>query len=276
MSSRKALREEARAQRVAKEQELAAQAQRRRRLRMLGTALGAAVVAVVIAIAVSSSGGGKSAAASSASAVTALGTGQLPPYSAVVNQAFTGIPEHGVVLGNPSAPVTMTEFIDLRCPACRNYEIAVFPQLLDKYVKTGKLRIVAQLQTFVGDQFAPGDGVRAARMGLAVAQQNRFWPFAELFYLNQGDETTSYANDAYVSKIAEGVRGVDVPKALAARSDPTITQQLAQMSNAFNNDGFNATPSFLIGRTGGTTQVLNPTAFTLSQFSGPIDRLLRG
>ncbi len=31
---------------------------------------------------------------------------------------FAGIPEHDGVLGDPKAPVTVTEFLDLQCPIC--------------------------------------------------------------------------------------------------------------------------------------------------------------
>src|SRR5207237_3010191 len=72
-------------------------------------AVGAGVIAlaaVAAALAFALTGG-----SSSSSPTTAAGT--LPDAGSAV-QLFTGIPQHGNVLGKASAPVTMVEYIDLQ------------------------------------------------------------------------------------------------------------------------------------------------------------------
>src|SRR3954451_13562354 len=91
------LRDQPRAERQTAE---AAHNRRRRRLWQLGAAAGLALVAVVVAVAVSSSSGAPKAPAPAKSTL------------------FAGIPEHDGVLGDPKAPVTVTEFLDLQCPIC--------------------------------------------------------------------------------------------------------------------------------------------------------------
>ena len=34
------------------------------------------------------------------------------------SEALKGIPQNGFVLGDPNAPVTLVEYIDLQCPIC--------------------------------------------------------------------------------------------------------------------------------------------------------------
>lgn len=262
MSSRKAQREQLRQQRQASQRARERQQLRRRRLWQLGAVAAVAVVVVVIAVALSS--GGSSTPSSSG-----------PPVGAAqVNAQFAGIPQNGLTLGNPQAPVTLVEFADLKCPICREYSLAVLPTLIDRYVRPGKVQMVFRNMAFVGEQQNPGDSQAAARMAAAVGMQNQLWPFAELFYLNQQDESTRYVTDSFVSRLASAIPGVNVQQALAQRSTPQVGLQLADANNLFNQSGFQGTPSFLLGKTGQQLQPLTPTALDPSQFNGPIDKLL--
>jgi protein-disulfide isomerase len=262
MSSRTGQKRRLRLDREQRERERRLAARRSRRLRLLGTVLTAAAALVLIAILVSSGGSKKNNPAK---------TGKVTG-AAEVAARFSGIPQSGITLGNPKAPVTFVEFGDLKCPVCRQYALSAFPTLVSRYVRTGKVKMELRLQHFVGDQ--EGDSERAARMGLAVAQQNKLWQFADLFYINQQDETSVYVNDVFLRRIAEAVPGLDVNKALAARNAPVIGQELAQASSSFHTAGFTGTPSFAVGKSGGTLAPVNYSSFDVSQFSGPIDKLL--
>jgi protein-disulfide isomerase len=236
-------------------------ARRDRRFKLLGTVLAAALAVVIVAVV--ASGGGGSAGGSKSGKIGG---------AAEVTARFAGIPQNGLVLGNPNAPVTLVEFADLKCPVCRQYTLSAFPTLVDRYVRTGKVKMQLELQHFVGNQ--NNDSEHAARMALAAAQQNKLWQFADLFYLNQRDETQTYVNDVFLRRIASAVPGLDVNKAFAARNGPAITQELQQASSEFTTAGFNGTPSFAVGKTGGTLSAVNYNSFDVSQFSGPIDKLL--
>ena len=65
-------------------------------------------------------------------------------------RALLGIPQAGVVLGDPNAPVTLVEWADLQCPFCREWSTAAFPALVHDYVRTGKLQIVFRGLAFLG------------------------------------------------------------------------------------------------------------------------------
>ena len=45
------------------------------------------------------------------------------------NALFKGIPQKGLVLGKPSAPVEMEMFVDVQCPVCQFYEVNYLPTL---------------------------------------------------------------------------------------------------------------------------------------------------
>ena len=98
----------------------------------------AAVVLIAIGIVVGVILLGGSGGSSSSANATTL------PSAGDAQQLLAGIPQHGTVLGKPSAPVTMTEWIDLQCPYCQQFETQVLPVLIRKYVRTGKLKVDAR------------------------------------------------------------------------------------------------------------------------------------
>lgn len=227
--TRKERRDAARRERVEAERAAAAAQQRRRRLTILGGVLGACVIAVVVAI-VASSGGGGSATVK-----------RLPGERVAGQQAaaamFAGIPQHGTVLGNPNAKVTVLEFADLKCPICRNYTLDVMPAIVRDYVRTGKVKVDLQLMTFIGP-----DSVGAAQFAHGAAQQRLMWNVADVFYANQGDERRQYVDQAFLRRIGSGVPGLNVDRALAQTStaELTATQQLVDRYRV------TGTPTFVV------------------------------
>lgn len=46
------------------------------------------------------------------------------------------------VLGDPNAPITMIEFSDYECPFCKRHFTQTLPKLKEKYIDTGKVKLV--------------------------------------------------------------------------------------------------------------------------------------
>lgn len=73
-------------------------------------------------------------------------TPNTPPPPA----AASGIRVSGNVMGEPNAPVTIEEWADLQCPACRQFALGTEPQLRTAYIATGKVRLVFHHLAFIG------------------------------------------------------------------------------------------------------------------------------
>jgi protein-disulfide isomerase len=165
--------------------------------------------------------------------------------------------------------VTIVEFNDMQCPVCRQYQSAVFPDLVQRYVRTGKVRMQMQLQSFIGP-----DSVTAGKAVAAAAKQNLAWTFADIFYSNQQQENSGYVTPEFIQSIAAATPGLNHAKLVSDAASPAAAQVLKTGQNSFDAHGLTGTPSFLIGRTGGSMSVLNWSALTPAQFTGPINALL--
>jgi protein-disulfide isomerase len=256
LASRKEQREEARQQREEREAEERQKERRKRRLWQVGSVVAVAVVIAAIAIAISSSGGSG-------------GKAPTPRQTENTSQLFTGIAQNGVTLGNAQAKVTLYEFADLQCPFCKQYTDTVFPQLVTKYVKPGKVKMVWRNLTFIGP-----DSVAAARAAAAAGAQNKLWDFVDLFYKQQGTENTGYVTDKFIENLATSV-AIDPAKLKSDESAPLVEQQLGEAQDQAQQFGINSTPSFLIQIGNGKLQKLTYSNFKLDEFSKPIDAALK-
>ena len=260
MSSTADDKQELRRQRLARAEEDEARAQRKRRLWLFGGSTVAALVVVAIAIALSQSGSGDSGP-------KGLGGGSNLSGVASTTALFKGLPQTGTLVGDPQAPVRMLEFADLQCPFCAQYTRDVLPTLVKRYVRTGKLAIDLRLLTFLGT-----DSELAGGAAVAASRENRMWQFTDLFYKNQGQENTGYVTPAFIRSIAQG-SGVSPAAAVKGSQDDVDAPQLKRATREATTAGVDSTPSFLIGKRGGTLTKLEVSELTPDAFASAIDKL---
>jgi protein-disulfide isomerase len=215
-----------------------------------------------VAIAVSSGGGGGTKA-------PARKAGESVAGQTAAASLLSGIPQKGISLGSPKAPVTLVEFADLQCPFCREYTLGVLPTLVQRYVRTGKVRMEFRNLSFIGP-----DSRTAGLWAAAAGEQNRLWGFIDLMYDNQQTENTGYVTDSFLRRIAGAVPGLNVARAAAGASGASASAQLAAANTLASRYRVDSTPSFLVGRTGGGLTLLDSNALSLSEFTGPLDKLL--
>jgi protein-disulfide isomerase len=251
MSSRAEAKARARAQREEAERRQAQAAARKRRMALLGGVLAAAVVVIAVVIIVSQSGTDKPVSAKA---------GQTQ-----ANTLFAGIPQSGNVLGDPKAPVTIEEFVDLQCPFCQRFSQDGLPDIVNEYVKPGKAKVVLRTLTFIGP-----DSERGARVAWSAAEQGRMFQFVENFYANQGQENSGYADEAFLKKVAGGVQGLDAQKALDGRDSASVSSSIQASQTAARKANVDSTPSFLVGPTGGQLSKIETRTLTIDDFREPV------
>jgi protein-disulfide isomerase len=219
--------------------------------------IGAAVVLILVV-------GGNGSGSSST-------TGTLPDAN-VIAQQFDGIPQAGNVLGKKTAPVTMVEYIDLQCPVCRAFETDVMPTIIDRYVRTGKLKVEARPIAIIGP-----DSERGRRAMIAAERQNKAFNFAQLLYFNQGAENSGWLDDSMVAAAARSIPGVNVKALQDAMNSSSVADESQTYDQEAQTDQVGGTPTVLAGKTGGKLATVTPGGSPdVAALSAAIDTALRG
>ncbi|MFZ1101866.1 MAG: DsbA family protein [Hyphomicrobiaceae bacterium] len=104
---------------------------------------------------------------------------KLPPEQLAKELAKAGpLPE--IIVGKEDAPVTIVEYADLTCPACGAFHKTVLPQLKEKYIDTGKVRILFR-------EFPTTWPALLAVMTVRCAGAEKAWPLVSALFARQDD-----------------------------------------------------------------------------------------
>jgi len=225
-------REHARSVRLAADRADALRATRRRRLLVLAAVAAAILLLMVGLVLVDGRDEARPA-------------GAAPSGVTEVREMLEGIPQHGIALGDPGAPVTLVEFADLQCPFCRDFALQTLPLVVRDYVRSGKVRLEFQTLAFLGP-----DSERAARAAAGAAAQDRLWNLTDLFYVNQGRENSGYATDAFLDGLLGAIPRLNAERARRDGQAAVADRLLANATALAQRHDIDSTPSFLLGRTG--------------------------
>lgn len=184
-----------------------------------------------------------------------------------------GIPQNGLVLGNPNAPVTLIEYIDLQCPICQEFESTQFAPLVEKYVRPGKLKIKLQPWSILDRTPDEHDSDRGQKATIAAAAQNKAFNFAQVLYDNQGVEATGWMNDAEISNIAASVDGLNTRKLAKDANSAATRRVIASITNWANShpSQMTGTPTLYLAKGNGAPQYLGTGIPDLTQLEAAIN-----
>jgi protein-disulfide isomerase len=223
-------REKRREERIAAESKAAGGERRTRLLQLAAGGVFLAIIAVVVIIVVAGSGGSDSG-----------GDAPNKEEKTEVDKLLEGIPQNATVLGKASAPVTLYEYGDLQCPICKEYSENILPEIIEKQVKNGEVKIVYRDFIIISEESIP-----AGEAALAAGEQGKGWSFIELFYRNQGEERSGYVTDEFIEGIAEGAGVPDMKKFNEERKSGKFKKKVEATTEQAEKFGFTGTPSFAV------------------------------
>jgi protein-disulfide isomerase len=167
--------------------------------------------------------------------------GSPDPTTPAEALSLDGIPQEGVFLGSPDANVTLIEYADLQCPACRAYNETVVPGVVDRYVRPGDVRMEFRGLAFIGE-----DSERALRLVLAAGLQNRLWNLEDALYRNQGGENTGWVTDELVETLASAIAGLDADQMFEDADSAQVTGMIQDDAEQAEAAGVGGTPSLYV------------------------------
>ena len=220
------------------------------------------IIAIVLGVVLTSGGSGGGSGVVSASDIQGLpasgnqGSPIALQGAAEANGLFKGIPQHGLTLGNPKAPVEMDMFIDVQCPFCQDYETTKLPTIVQKYVRTGKVQLHLKPWAFIG---GAGSQSFSGRLGLIAASfQNKGFEYAKVLYDNQQTEDSGWLTGKELAVIAASTTGLNIAR-WQADSNSSAPKSIASKVDALAvQDKVSGTPTVLVGTTGGKLTSVGP------------------
>jgi protein-disulfide isomerase len=185
------------------------------------------IVAVVVAIAISATS-------------TDGGDAEIEGAGSI-NRELAGIPQSGLLLGDPRANSLVVEYGDLKCPACATYAAEVIPDLIAAEVRNGRARIEFRNFTIIDEQ-----SEEAGAAAIAAGEQGRGWNFVEVFYANQGFESEPYADDEFLAAVARAAGVEDIGRWNRDRRSAAALAEVEATTREARQVGFQGTPSFAV------------------------------
>lgn len=165
-------------------------------------------------------------------------------------------------LGNEDAEVTMTKYHDYMCPFCAKFTTDTEPQLLEKYVNTGKVKYLFRNVAFQGDESA-----YAAIGGYCANEQGKFWDFQSQVAVKYQEVGEDLFDIEPLSEFASsiGMNKADYSYCMSSgKYDDVVTSETLDAQSR----GVEGTPFFQVGET-----FVNG-ARTLETFEAAIDAQL--
>jgi protein-disulfide isomerase len=148
---------------------------------------------------------------------------------------------NGAGLGHPSlgsadAPVVIIEYGDFQCAFCGRFAREVEPELRDRYIENGTLRMEWRDFPYLGPE-----SVDAALAARAAQEQGKFWEYHDLLYQNQSG---GFPTEKLVELAREA--GLDAQRLEADLASGVYERAVAEDFHKGQQSGISGTPTFVI------------------------------
>ncbi|GGL73412.1 hypothetical protein GCM10010840_09340 [Deinococcus aerolatus] len=153
--------------------------------------------------------------------------------------------------GQADAPVNVLVVEDFKCPACRQFEASVEPELASKYVETGKIKLYTLVWPFLAEaaRLPTDDSKLAGQAALCVYDQggnDAFGSFKSILFRAQGDESTVWASKTRLKELATNVEGIDQAAFVTCLDTDATADRVDAMEKQASDAGVNSTPTVFV------------------------------
>ena len=124
---------------------------------------------------------GDAAGSSGKSAAAVASTASAAPAATSAPDSINARADRGRILGDSNAKVWLVIASDFQCPFCKQWHDSSFSNIVQKYVKSGRVRMAYLNMPLSIHQFA----VPAAEAAMCASVQDKFWPMHDSLFATQ-------------------------------------------------------------------------------------------
>lgn len=177
-------------------------------------------------------------------------TNNQPPAAVAQPPAVTkGVAsvDDDAVLGDKNAPVTIIEFSDYECPFCKRHFDQTHPELVKKYIDTGKAKLVFRdFPLSFHEPMASKEAI-AANCARAQGGDKKYFEFHDEIFKRTTSNGTGL-DDIKIQTIASDLK-LNVGTFTTCLSDKAMMDEVKKDIADGTAAGASGTPTFLIGKT---------------------------
>lgn len=159
--------------------------------------------------------------------------------------SFTSSTQNGdgsiKVMGSADAPVTIVEYSDFQCPFCEKYFQGAYPQIVENYVKTGKVKYQFKHFPLQIHPQAPAAGLASE----CALEQSKFWEMHDQLFKTQSQWSGSPDHLNFFKKLA-GELQLDQEKFNQCLDTGKYTDNINKDFSEGLNKSITGTPTFYI------------------------------
>ncbi|MCM3668973.1 DsbA family protein [Mesobacillus maritimus] len=152
------------------------------------------------------------------------------------------------VLGDADAPVTVVEFGDYKCPACKSWGDEFLPHLFEEYVNKGKVKFSYINVLFHGEESELG-----SLAGEAIYKQNpdSYWEFHKKLFSQQPspDHDSKWITPETINEVAGTISGIDLTQLQKDMQNPSVMAELEKDTKLVEEFKVEKTPTIMVNDT---------------------------
>ncbi|NMH68353.1 DsbA family protein [Bacillus sp. RO3] len=151
------------------------------------------------------------------------------------------------VLGDQNAPVSVVEFGDFKCPACKSWGETIYPQLKEDFIDTGKAQF-----SYINTEFHGKESTLSALAAESILKNDpgSYWDFhKELFETQPDQHHDGWITVEVLVEVAGKTTDVDMEQFKQDIEEQTYMDEVKKDSSLVDEFTVELTPTIIINGT---------------------------
>jgi protein-disulfide isomerase len=201
------------------------------------------LAAALLLVAACSRGDAAGSSGKSAAAVASTASAAAPATVSAAD-SINARADRGRILGDSNAKVWLVMASDFQCPFCKQWHDSSFANIVQKYVKSGRVRMAYLNMPLSIHQFA----LPAAEAAMCASVQDKFWPMHDSLFATQRIWETLQTPASFFDTLANH-NHVDMGPWRTCVSQHLTRPLIEADYDRARQTGVTSTPTFIVGTT---------------------------